>query len=235
VRTVYSYEQVKRRIVFDPRARRRRAAVNTRRHVPALILLSCIVALTLSACDNSNPPRAPGAPTATLTTPHPAVQPASTEGWAIYTAQQFHFQAPIPPGWKARAYTAYECPQGGDGAYIVGFFPPDLYRDAPGAIPSEYPFGKIHEYMDIYLPLCSTGEEGTPNPNQSPPEPGGILIGATRAPYYVHDGYEWISRYTNAEFGGQAYIFDFEAMPQDKGLHDLPLFHGMLAGFRYLG
>lgn len=122
-------------------SRLQRAAVNTRRHVPALILLSCIVALTLSACDNSNPPRAPGAPTATLTTPHPAVQPASTEGWAIYTAQRFHFQAPIPPGWKARAYTSYECPQGGDGAYIVGFFPPDLYRDAPGAIPSEYPFG----------------------------------------------------------------------------------------------
>ncbi len=95
-------------------------------------------------------------PTATVT-PHPTVQPASTDGWAIYTDKRFHFQIPIPHGWKAKAYTAYECPQGGDGAYIVGFFPPDIYPDAPGAIPADYPFGKIHESMAIYLPLCPTG------------------------------------------------------------------------------
>jgi hypothetical protein len=209
-------------------------------HRPGLRVGLCsIVALTVAlaptACDSSAP-RVTHAPTATPTSaPHPTVPPASTEGWAIYTDKRFHFQAPIPPGWKAKAYTAYECPQGGDGAYIVGFFPPDLYPDAPSAIPSEYPFGKIHEYMDIYLPLCSTGEEATPNPNRPAPEPGGILIGATRAPYYVYDIAEWIQRVTSADFGGQAYIFAFLTMPQDKGLHDLPLFHGMLAGFKYLG
>jgi hypothetical protein len=136
----------------------------------------------------------------------------------------------------ARAYTApWPCPQGGKSDYIVGFFPTDLYPDAPGAIPTEYPFGKIHEYMRIYLPLCPSSDELAPNPYHSPPEPGGILIGATHAPYYVHDGADWISRYTNADFGGQTYIFDIEVTPQDKGVRDVPLFHGMLANFKYSG
>jgi hypothetical protein len=147
------------------------------------------------------------APTATVT-PHPTVIPASTVGWVIYTDNRFHFQVPIPPGWKAKAYTAYECPQGGDGAYIVGFFPPDLYPDAPGAIPSDYPFGKIHEYIDIYLWLCPA-LEGAPNPNSSAPEPGGILTGGIRALYYVYDIAEWIQRVTSAKFGGQTYLFNF--------------------------
>jgi hypothetical protein len=172
------------------------------------------------------------APTATVT-PHPTVLPAPTVGWAIATDTRFQFQAPIPPGWKAEAYTAYASPQGGDGACVIGFFPPDLYPDAPAATPSEYPFGTTHEYMDIHLPLCSPGEEATPN--RPAAEPGGILIGATHAPYYVYDIAEWIQRVTRAKFGGQTYPFIFDTMPQDKGLRDLPLFHGALAGFKYLG
>jgi hypothetical protein len=89
--------------------------------------------------------------------------------------------------------------------------------------------------MDIYLPLCATGEEAFPNPNRPAAEPGGILIGAIRAPYYVYDFAEWIQRVTSANFGGQTYLFNCDTMPQDKGLRDLPLFHGMLAGFKYLG
>jgi hypothetical protein len=160
--------------------------------------------------------------------PHPTVQPASTEGWAIYTDKRFHFQTPIPPGWEVKAYTTIQCPQGGDGNYVVGFFPPDV------GVPADNPF-RVREHMHIYLPLCPTAAERTPNPYHLTSEPGGILIGVTRAPYYVHDNADWTSRYTNADFGGQPYIFDFEAMPQDKGLRDLPLFHGMLAGFKYLG
>lgn len=191
-------------------------------------IVALTVALALAACDSSAP-RVTHAPTATLTvTPRPTVLPASTAGWAIYTDQRFHFQAPIPPGWKVKAYTTIQCPQGGDGNYVVGFYPPDV------GVPPDNPF-RVREHMHIYLPLCPTGEEGTPNPNQPPPEPGGILIGATRAPYYAPDGGGWIQRYTVASFGGQAYIFDFDAMPQDKGLRDVPLFHGMLAGFKYLG
>ncbi|HEY7019624.1 MAG TPA: hypothetical protein VH349_00810 [Ktedonobacterales bacterium] len=161
-------------------------------------------------------------------TPHPTVLPASTEGWAIYTDRRFHFQAPIPPGWQAKAYTTFQCVQGGDGNYVVGFFPPDV------GVPADDPF-RAREHMQIYLALCPPNEESTPNPDRPVPEPGGILIGTTRAPYYVHDVDEWISRYTNTEFGGQTHLFNFDAMPQDKGLRDLPLFHGMLAGFKYLG
>jgi hypothetical protein len=205
-------------------------------HIGLCSIVALTLALALTACDSSVP-RVPYAPTVTLTvTPHPTVLPASTEGWAIYTDQRFHFQAPIPPGWKAKAYTApWDCPQGGESDYIVGFFPPDMYPDAPGTIPTEYPFGKIHEFIDIYLPLCSSSQEAPLNPYHITPEPGGILIGATHAPYYVHDNTDWISRYTNADFGGQTYIFDIEVTPQDKGLRDVPLFHGMLAGFEYLG
>jgi hypothetical protein len=200
------------------------------------------LALLLTACSPDAPAgrqTQKASPTATVT-PHPTVQPASTEGWAIYTDQRFRFQIPIPPKWKAKAYTApWTCPQGGDSDYIVGFFPPDIYPDAPRAIPTDYPFGKIHEVIDIYLPLCPNSEEGTPNANRPTPEPGGVLIGSTRAPYYVHDNVhdnaDWISRYTNAAFGEQAYIFNFDVTPQDKGLRDVPLFHGMLAGFKYTG
>jgi hypothetical protein len=171
------------------------------------------------------------APTTTPTAtpaPHPTVLPASTEGWAIYMDKRFHFQAPIPPGWEVKAYTTIQCVQGGDGNYVVGFFPPDV------GVPEDDPF-RVRESIDIYLALCPPDEEPTPNPDRTVPEPGGILIGTTRAPYYVHDGYEWISRYTSTIFGGQAYLFNFDAMPQDKGLRDLSLFHGMLAGFKYLG
>jgi hypothetical protein len=89
--------------------------------------------------------------------------------------------------------------------------------------------------MHIYLPLCPSGEEGTPNPHRSAPEPGGVLIGTTRASYHAQDGYEWISRYTSAKFGGQTHLFNFDAVPQDKGLRDLPHFHRMLASFKYTG
>ena len=187
------------------------------------------LALLLTACGsgaaaNGQPQKA----TPTLT-PHPTVLPASTEGWAVYTDKRFHFQAPIPPGWQAKVYTTFQCVQGGDGNYVVGFFPPDV------GVPVDDPF-RVRESIDIYLPLCPASEEkSTPNPNQPTPEPGGILIGSIRAPYYVQDISEWIQRYTGASFGGQAYSFAFDAMPQDKGLRDLPLFHGMLAGFKYLG
>jgi hypothetical protein len=73
-------------------------------------------------------------------------------------------------------------------------------------------------------------KKAPPDPNRPAPEPGGI-----RAPYHVRVGYEWISRSTTADFGGQLYLLNIDAMPQDKGLRDLPLFHGMLAGFKYLG
>jgi hypothetical protein len=197
-------------------------------HIGLCSIVALTVAFMLTACDSSAP-SVTHVPTTTPTAmPHPTVLPASTAGWAIYTDQRFHFQAPIPPGWEIKAYTTIQCVQGGDGNYVVGFFPPDV------GVPVDDPF-RVREHMQIYLALCPTDEEATPDPTRPAPEPGGILIGATRAPYYVHDGYEWISRYTSAKFGGQAYLFNFDAMPQDKGLRDLPLFHGMLAGFKYLG
>src|SRR5262249_20187296 len=137
-------------------------------------------------------------------------------------------RVPIPPGWVVRSYSAYECQGGGAGVYAVGLFPPDVY------VPPEYPWGKIHEFMKIYLPLCPLFAEVV-TADRPAPEPGGIQVGATRVPCYVSDGYEWISRYAYASFGGQAYLFDFGAMPQDKGLRYLPLFHGLLAGFTYAG
>jgi hypothetical protein len=211
-------------------------ARHPKRSLTYISVALAILALLLTACGPDAPAgrqTQKASPTATLAQ-HPTVLPASTAGWATYSDNRFHFQVPVPPSWKAQAYTAYECPQGGDGAYIVGFFPPDIYPDAPGAIPSAYPFGKIHEFIDIYLSLCPA-LEGTPNPNRPAPEPGGILTGGIRAPYYVYDGYEWISRVANPDFGGQAYLFNYNAMPQDKGLRDLLLFHGMLAGFKYPG
>jgi hypothetical protein len=186
------------------------------------------LALPLTACGAGAAANAQTQKATPTLTPHPTVLPASTLGWAIYTDKRFHFQVLIPPGWQAKAYTTFECVQGGDGNYVVGFFPPDV------GVPVDDPF-RVRESIAIYLPLCPPDEEPTPNPDRPVPEPGGILIGTTRAPYYVHDGYEWISRYTSTKFGGQAYLFNFDAMPQDKGLRDLPLFHGMLAGFKYLG
>jgi hypothetical protein len=86
-------------------------------HAGMLFGLCCIVAL--AGCDSGATAGGQTQKATATVTPYPTVQPASTNGWAIYTDKRFHFQAQIPPGWKAMAYTAYECPQGGDGAYIA--------------------------------------------------------------------------------------------------------------------
>jgi hypothetical protein len=117
-------------------------ARHPKRSLTSISVALAVLALLLTACGPDAPAgkqTQKASPTATLA-PHPTVQPASTEGWAIYTDSRFHFQAPIPPGWEVKAYTTIQCPQGGDGNYVVGFFPPDVGVPAETTVLQNLPF-----------------------------------------------------------------------------------------------
>jgi hypothetical protein len=187
------------------------------------------LALLLTAC---GPGAAAGGqpqnvtPTATQA-PHPTVLPASTTGWAIYSDQRFHFQAPIPPGWTVRSYVDQDIAPYGECNYIVTFFP-------PGVTPPDERSLQSHEYIEIIVGLNCAAIDPLKNPNWTP-EPKGIMIDGVEALHVVADGADWTDRWAFATFGGHRYAFTLGVTPQEKGQPDLPLFYGMLAGFNYTG
>ncbi|WIG58186.1 MAG: hypothetical protein OJF49_000931 [Ktedonobacterales bacterium] len=205
--------------------------------------LSVVLALAaMSACGQGSTARqTPTLPTlppfATQTLPaHPTptslvahIQPASTQGWAIYHDSTFPFQLPMPPGWRAGSYVddrngTSQC------EYVVDFFPPGSNGVAMDGAQEKEP-----ELIFLYVKMkCQPFDPHGLASLVADPSP--IGLGSTQTTLYVSnlpaaDGPVLIAL---AMLGGHQYQYSLQST-QAKGQEDIALFLGMLRDFRYTG
>lgn len=207
---------------------------------PALITLcSLLLLLSLTGCDTggaatgtSNTPKldsSPKGPGGLTATPNlssncslGSTTPVSTHGWPVYKDARFHFEFPIPPGWRAGSFTD---DSGND--YIVQIFPPA----------STTPIGLAGlgdpEHFSISVLLAGPTGTYAGDPNWRV-EPGSISISGVKTTLYDRTTPDCtqVNRGATADLGQHHFTFFMVSLPS-KQKADSALFESILQSFKY--
>ncbi len=162
----------------------------------------------------------------------PRVPAASTAGWATYRDPQFALQVPLPPGWRAGAFTTST--PGGPTYYIVQFFPPQS-QGQPGLGAVE----KEPELIQITVMTAPPYTTVAGNPSWFA-EASPVSIGGT--PSTLYDRYnsgEEVSLSAGLMHGALQFTFNLNVMFVNYSVEldpaevnrDTSLYLGMMQGF----
>ncbi len=183
----------------------------------------------------SPPPSVSASPSATVMMATVTVTAAATNGWATYTDSYVGFQVPLPPGWRAGAFTS--ATSSGSAQYIVQFFPPQSHGTPSAGAAAMEP-----ELIQITVVSAPPHISVADNPHWIPVV-NPVAIGNTPSTMYElmpSSGSE-VNLIAATKRGAMQFVFNFHILsPQASTTLDtarlnsaVSLYLGMLQGFRF--